>query len=516
MTEYRSPERRKTRQKSGFQVNGETTGGEGKFLKSPEYYSESSEEKIILNNNEVKIREIFEDEKGIISAGMYIRPKEEMSVSIKLIFENEDVKYSSTKKEEIDPDQWSAIGEYCEIPLDPQVDLSGDLRAEITLNTDSNIRANFFGLNLKTITWEDYITNITYEDESSIQDKFNQRTSLTVPYLFYLNHEQPIHPDIGVKNIKKGDNSKIVFLKSCNRCGRYLPTEFDKENQRNLISFGNHCVGRSPCDHSGFGEIRLQETEIRPENFPEKVDQITHEEDGDIIVDLYYGYQLECKACKKFYVNAALNPMRNSTQHREDSLRRRAIEVLVRKLLDKEWIYHRFRKEKNKEFDKFIWNKFDRECFKCGKELEECSDMDLDHTMPLAALWSLSEGATCLCSDCNSQKSDKFPVDFYTNQELIELSDITGIDMDTLESREVNPDAIKKLKKDIKWFFDEFLAKDDYQKTRGGKKTADLILESIQKRINKSDRDISLVKEYVGETGHTPETVTLERESPQN
>ena len=47
----------------------------------------------------------------------------------------------------------------------------------------------------------------------------------------------------------------------------------------------------------------------------------------------YYGHQLECKACKKFFVNMPLNPQRNAQQFKEDGLRRRAIEVLINHLL---------------------------------------------------------------------------------------------------------------------------------------------------------------------------------------
>jgi 5-methylcytosine-specific restriction endonuclease McrA len=90
----------------------------------------------------------------------------------------------------------------------------------------------------------------------------------------------------------------------------------------------------------------------------------------------------------------------------------------VRKLLGKDWVYHRFRQERDEEFDMHIWEKFGKRCFKCGKELQSPSEMDLDHTMPLAALWPLDEYATCLCSNCNSRKSDHYPVDFYTSDEL--------------------------------------------------------------------------------------------------
>ena len=64
-----------------------------------------------------------------------------------------------------------------------------------------------------------------------------------------------------------------------------------------------------------------------------------------------------------------LNPQRNAQQFKEDGLRRRAFEVLVDNLLDKELIHHEFKKRTSKEFTQYIYDKFDGKCFKCGKKL---------------------------------------------------------------------------------------------------------------------------------------------------
>ena len=65
--------------------------------------------------------------------------------------------------------------------------------------------------------------------------------------------------------------------------------------------------------------------------------------------------------------------------------------------------------------------------------------MHLDHTMPLAYLYRLDETATCLCAEHNSQKSDHFPIEYYTEEELKELSKITGLSMEILRSKKANP-----------------------------------------------------------------------------
>jgi len=295
----------------------------------------------------------------------------------------------------------------------------------------------------------------------------------------------------------------VLVVKSCNRCGRYLL--IDIENETNTLSFSNHCDSTAPCKHSTFSSYRIKESH-------RELPQYIRKKLIGNFIKTYYGYQLECKSCKKFFVNAPLNPMRSSTQHREDSLRRRAIEVLVDKLLDREWIYHKFRKEKGIEFDKHIWNKFDRKCFNCGKELKSCNDMDLDHTMPLVALWPLDETATCLCKKCNSEKSDKFPIEFYKKNQLEKLSKITNIRSDIIFSRKINEKVLNQLIRNIQWFFDEFLNNKDYQKVRKGKRTSDLIFYSIQQQIRKSKIDVDLIRVYKEKKGKYPNSITINKE----
>jgi len=135
--------------------------------------------------------------------------------------------------------------------------------------------------------------------------------------------------------------------------------------------------------------------------------------------------------------------------------------------------------------------------------------MDLDHTMPLSAFWSLDESATCLCQRCNSLKSDKFPIEFYNEEELNELSKITGLDYKFIRSKIPNVKVIKELLKKIVWFFDDFLNNKDYQKVRNDKKTADLIFNAIDKQIKRIYPKIDLVEFYKKVTGKNPSSITL-------
>ena len=128
----------------------------------------------------------------------------------------------------------------------------------------------------------------------------------------------------------------------------------DVLNERNTLSFNNHCV-KTPCkhkEHKAFSDYAITEMDYTIP--PKEINGFIK----DKRLKLYNGFQLECKPCKKFFVNTPLNPLRNSTQHREDSLRRRAIERLIDQLLKRKYIYHKFRLEQQKEFDKYIWEKF--------------------------------------------------------------------------------------------------------------------------------------------------------------
>lgn len=166
-------------------------------------------------------------------------------------------------------------------------------------------------------------------------------------------------------------------------------------------------------------------------------------------------------------------------------------------------MHFEYEKRTKKEFSEHIRKKFNCKCFKCGKEVD--AHFDLDHTMPLAYLYRLDESATCLCSNCNSSKRDKFPADFYTEDELQSLSEITGLPMELLHKREVNPIALSRLIDEVVWYFDEFLAKKDYQKERDGIKTADKINDSLTRILPSG---VILVEEYKKVTGEYPKTVS--------
>ena len=284
-----------------------------------------------------------------------------------------------------------------------------------------------------------------------------------------------------------------IVLKSCNRCARFLPINI--ENERHHLAFTNHCVAerRRPCKHASFGRLRNVET-------------------GEVL-QLEYGFQLECRFCKKFEVNAAHNPQRTAAQMKEDAARRRAFELLLTELYGGSPAL-RYRHETGRELAEEVWKRFGGRCFKCETPLATPNDMNLDHTRPLALLWPLDGTATALCASCNSAKRDRPPVAFYTADELERLAELTDIPLTELVSPHPNADAIKDLRERLDWFFDVFLERPELQEVRDGKVAADLLLKALQKAIDAAPLELrfSILEMSDERRGEMPEDVGDETE----
>jgi len=490
---FRTPVRRLTRQRSGFNVAGNTPGSECKIRKSGRLTINDKEFSVTFIKKDQVIGPLFENEKGLICFGIYIKPRVNVEVAMTLKYCIEKTLECETRTQTLVQNQWNKTGALAEVKIIKSTKISF-IECKLIIKSDSKIGdLDIFGINLGIIDNKYFV-------ENAVDDIFFEKINIYIPEISYHQYDQIQHVESDPS--LKFTSGDPIIIKSCNRCSRFLP--IDVLNERNTLSYSNHCVKKAPCTHNAFSRYVIKETDY--ESLPQAFSQLLE----DDRIKLYHGYQLECKSCKKFFVNAPLNPLRNSTQHREDSLRRRAIEVLVDTLLDREWIYHKFRLEQQREFDKHIWEKFGKKCFKCNLILKDEHEMDLDHTMPLASFWPLDEGATCLCKKCNSLKSDKFPIEFYSTEELKKLSSMSALPLEVLSKKSVNVKVIKKLIERIDWFFDDFLSNKDYQKIREGKRASDLIFKAILKQIRTFyDPNIDLVELYKKKTGKIPRTITL-------
>jgi len=260
----------------------------------------------------------------------------------------------------------------------------------------------------------------------------------------------------------EGDSAAEILLKTCNRCGRYLPVNAPP-GERAHLSFSNHCSAdhKRPCQHTGFGRLTDEEGET---------------------LQLDYGFQLECRFCKKYFVNAALNPQRTAAQMKEDGTRRRAFEALLADLYQGS-PQLRYRQVNKRELTDDVWNRFGGHCFNCNVKLKTRRSMNLDHTRPLKLLWPLDGFATALCKSCNSQKRDRPPVEFYTDHQLRELAEITGCPEEDLTDPAPNVEALTELLSNLDWFFGSFLTRPEMTKERDGKVAGELVVRALQKVV---------------------------------
>ena len=297
------------------------------------------------------------------------------------------------------------------------------------------------------------------------------------PEAHFFTQAGTVEITIDDKPITPQTESQTLYLKSCNRCARFLPINITHEQQH--LSFTNHCTAshRVPCSHGGFGTLVNT--------------------DDDTKLKLYHGFQLECRFCKKFEVNAAHNPQRTAAQMKEDSTRRRAIERLLEQLYgaSPQLLY---RYKYSTELTDDIWERFNQRCFNCGVLLQSSRSIHLDHTRPLALLWPLDETATALCEACNTDKRDRPPTKFYSYNQLQILSEQTNIPLQELLDPTPNIDAINRLIAKIDWFFDDFLTQDRMTRVNDGKVPAELLVKALQKTLNKcpDGAPIDLMAEY--------------------
>lgn len=490
--DLRTYHRREVTRKSGYHTCDETTGSECIIVHAQRYVCKQDSEKFVFHRPSLALIELFKRGISIIGFGGYIFSKTKAVVSMDMSFcyEGQGYAFGEGWEETVEADNWSNVGMHAEQLINKAGNIL-DVTVEMTVNSKKGNVLEFLSFDFDVISKDEFL-------DTTCAVSFYQKTKMHVPYLYYLRSDLPIQQYLQSKQIFS--EGRRMVLKSCNRCGRYLPINIDDELK--TLSFSLHCKKRAPCIHPSFRAYEIKNlNELNADDLRD-----LNIEDNKVVT--YYGHQLECKACKKFFVNAPLNPQRNPQQFKEDGLRRRAIEVLVNSLLDRNLIHFEFERKTKKEFSKYIWEKFDKRCFKCGPDSDPIpfQEMALDHTMPLAYLYRLDETATCLCSSHNSQKSDHFPVDYYSEEELVRLSEMTGLTLEDLHKKEINHQVLNLLVEQVVWFYDEFLMDPEYQKVRDGIKTADKINDSLKRVIA---GEVDLAEEYRKKTGHYPKSVTI-------
>lgn len=165
---------------------------------------------------------------------------------------------------------------------------------------------------------------------------------------------------------------KEVYWKQCNTCGRRMPAS----------AFSGH---------AGWGPLEKQ---------------------------------MECRSCKAV-INTNLNPKRTKEQLHESAVRRRVAELLLKGV-------------DQKINQKELFERFDSRCFKTGKVLDiaDRSSWAIDHTLPSRWLYPLTvHNAALLSTEANNNKRDRWPSEFYTNDELKRLAGILKVSLPLLASK---------------------------------------------------------------------------------
>lgn len=440
-----SGRRRDTKRKSGFKSHADATGGKFSY-ESTNRYSLKKGECLEIT---FSFPSLLDDQ--YFGFGVYFLVNGTHSTS-----HNFSVKGATSFNEHTYPN-WSKFGSIWKSDIVPKT---------VTLKIQADSSCDVW-------LYEPVCGKVWHEFFEDQRDAVLKNLAIFAPEALFIT----VAGKINIKSPKKSivDDKNVITVKECNRCARFLPVNFD--NERSTLAFSNHCIARSPCKHTGFGLL-------------------TNTLDGST-TQLDYGFQLECRFCKKFVVNAALNPMRTSDQMKEDGQRRRHFELLLSELNEMSPQMH-FRHATGKELTNEIWTKFNKKCFKCKDPISTAREMNLDHTRPLALLWQVDETATCLCKSCNSQKRDRSPVDFYSPTELRSLSKITGISYNELTNPTPNLTALKNILNNLDWLYESFLMRKDLLKDRDGKITAELVCKALDRVVSFTSlsKKFSFLNEY--------------------
>lgn len=243
-----------------------------------------------------------------------------------------------------------------------------------------------------------------------IEDVSFFNSSHIVPEILYLDHDNAIEMDIDAHASTRFqmDAGNLIHVKKCSYCQRHLPLD---PMVLGALSFHKHNAKKT-------------------------------------------FHQNECRACKKWRINDTFNPRRTPDQLHESSVITRERKILLRE----PEILQEIKQRTGAGLRSQVWNRFNRACFVC-KAPVELNEFQLDHTRPLAYLWPIDEYATCLCAEHNNLKKDRFPIDFYTSRQLVELSHITGLSLQELSKKSINESELQRIINNIEVFAQEWDAR---------------------------------------------------------
>ncbi len=256
-----------------------------------------------------------------------------------------------------------------------------------------------WGLDVGIVTFP---PSLTKEGVTVSEEDLN--SEYVCPEGLYLDHSVALNADLVPEEsspLTFRASSEHLEVKKCSYDGRYLPLDSSKPGS---LAFHRHKAKRTR-------------------------------------------HQNECRACKKWRINNSFNPLRTADQLNESSLITRERKIFLRE----PEILQRIKNRHGEGLKSVIWKRFGKKCFLCNRRLG-LSEVEVDHTRPLAYLWPIDIHATCLCAKCNNLKKDRFPIDVYDQQKLRRLSRMTGLSDAELSIKDVNRSELNRVLKDVEVF----------------------------------------------------------------
>lgn len=283
------------------------------------------------------------------------------------------------------------------------IETDAPAKAKATLTFDKPVKISFWGVALARLNLPESVRRTEPTTGQLLQ-------SHLAPETFYLPHDSAMTAEIDEEqsapfSLSKGQK---ITLKKCSYCQRLLPVD---PHNLGALSFGKHNAKRTK-------------------------------------------HQNECRVCKKWHINNQLNPIRSTDQLHESSVITRERKVFLRDPV----ILQKIKQRTGSGLKSQVWRRFGKKCFYCGKNLA-LNEVQLDHTRPLAYLWPIDEHATCLCAEHNNQKKEKFPVDFYSDEQLRELAVVCGLSYTVLRKKELNQIELERILSELPSFARKWTAR---------------------------------------------------------
>lgn len=282
--DLRTYRRREVTRESGYHTCEKTTGGECLIKKASRFICQKEREVFTFQRSALELVDLFEKGISLIAFGGYIHTSERAVISLDMsyCYEGQDYTIGEGVEQVIEGNSWGNVGFHAEQLINKDSSVI-DVVVKMTITSQVGNILDFISFDFDVVDKDEFT-------DLSCAVSFYEKTYMHVPYLYYLKTDLPFDKYLlGNVNLTEGNR---VVLKSCNRCGRFLPINIDDEIK--TLSFSLHCKKRAPCIHSTFRAYEIQNRdELQP------IDLKGLKLEGNKIVS-YYGHQLECKACKKF------------------------------------------------------------------------------------------------------------------------------------------------------------------------------------------------------------------------